>query len=135
MISFWCKECRKDFDAPGEMTDNGLAKFFKGKCPKSHRAIRYITDRHLDPYFLESEKMKAHRAFYRKDLIQPGEAGFKTLYAEEWKRIEAAKEAHEQKRIAWEKEREKVYTQYIGADKKTIMKVLDKEEEMSYGTK
>ena len=135
MTSFWCKECRKDFDGPEEMVDNGMVKFFRGACPKNHKCIRYISNNKADPYFYESEKLKAQRAMLAKDLIQYGQDGFQTLYKSEWDKIQKTAEIAENKRIAWEAEKRKVYNEHKhnATEKNAIKKVLEREEQMMYG--
>lgn len=84
---FWCDECNKDFTAWGFKcveTDwsypTWRIAYYKGKCPKGHKAIRRITDKPLDPYFIKSLMLKKQRVDYKKDLLQEGDVGFKMLY-------------------------------------------------------
>lgn len=87
---FWCDECNKDFTAVGFKcveTDWSLAgwriAYYKGKCPKGHKAIRRITDKPMDPYFIKSVILKKQRVDYKKDLLQETDYGFNMLYSNE----------------------------------------------------
>lgn len=84
---FWCDECNKDFTAWGYKcveTDWSYSgwriAYYKGKCPQGHKAIRRITDKPLDPYFIKSVILKKQRIDHKKDLLQAGDYGFNMLY-------------------------------------------------------
>jgi len=112
-MQFWCERCRKDFDATGYLhstlwvlnVDTGMTElsheawpsaWYESECPKRHNAIRYHTDKHRDPYYHFSEIVKRGRARMERDLIQPNDPRFKLVYPEQWKRLQAEREAQEQ---------------------------------------
>ncbi len=90
---FWCRICKKDFSAPGykyERRSWGNSPgypiaWYVGECPAGHEARRYITDKHLDPYYEESENVRWARVEFEKDLIQPNDPRFKKLYGDPFK--------------------------------------------------
>jgi hypothetical protein len=84
---FWCEECQLDFTAWGfkcvesDWTiPNWRIAYYKGKCPKGHKAIRRITDKPLDPYFIKSLILKKQRVDYKRDILQENDFGFNMLY-------------------------------------------------------
>lgn len=126
--SFWCDGCKKDFEAPGHETGNRYGKWFVGKCPKGHKAIRYITERHLDPYFRKSRNLREQRVHYRKDLLQPGQKGFAMAYPKAQKEMEEAEE------IAYNKTDDKYYDKLykeagINETKRKAVRAAEKAEE------
>ena len=107
MIEFWCDECKKDLTALGHKSIilsfvEPFAKY-DGKCPKGHRVYRYITDKTEDPYWRKSENVKRDRRRHAKDLLQPGDYGFQTLYGDPNKKRNDALE--KQERQAYENRR------------------------------
>lgn len=108
-MDFWCTDCRKDFqafafrsvrtvlnlDTGRSHIDEPLFAWYEGKCPKGHIARRYITDKHIDPYYDQSRLVAAQRAEFADDLVQPSDPRFKKLYPAAWREMEAAREAQE----------------------------------------
>ena len=93
--NFWCDRCELDFEAPGYRTGYSLqggAEWFVGFDPRGHKAIRYITEKHLDPYFRKSRNLKEQRVHYRKDLLQPGQRGFKQTYPDAQREMDKAED-------------------------------------------
>ena len=90
--NFWCDICEEDFESPGHETGNRYGKWFVGTDPKGHRAIRYITEKHLDPYFRKFRNLREQRVHYRKDLLQPGQKGFAMTYPKQKREMEKADE-------------------------------------------
>lgn len=106
---FWCDECRADFQGLAHRRvrmvlslDTGLSRideplfaWYEAKCPKNHVARRFITDKHVDPYFEKSRLVAAQRAEFADDLVQPSDPRFKKLYPAAWKELEDARERSE----------------------------------------
>jgi len=129
MIDFYCDR-HGDFEAEYFVRENQWGKWFIAKCPKCKtECVRYGTDKHLDPYFRKSKKMRIERDKYRDDLVQPSEPRFKSLYPEQWAKMERAKEKWEQKRANEKKERDKFYKDNFN-ERSITKKVLEKEEEL-----
>ena len=67
------------------------------------RVYRYITDKHLDPYYRDSEMIQRQRVDFERDLIQPWDPRFKLLYGDPYKKyyeqLEAAERAKFKKKI------------------------------------
>ena len=103
--SFWCDKCKKDFDSPAHKAGNSYAQWWETKCPKGHKSLRYITDRLSDPYFHKSAKLREQRKMFAKDLIQPGDPGYKTAYPEQARKMEE----EEEKAYTSEIDRKKYY--------------------------
>lgn len=130
MISFFCNNCKLDFDADGFINKNFYAEWFETKCPKCHKkTIRYITEKHKDPYFHESVKLKKERTKYKNDLIQYGERGFKMLYPKAWEQIEKEKEMKENKNKERKNTRDNLYKRFGWNPeyKKSLNKLYDEE--------
>lgn len=85
---FYCRRCKCDYEdyrttgiVESDWINPGkyIAKWnSKHKCGTWN--IRYATDKHLDPYWTQSPKMKADQGNYYRDMIQPHETGFDMLY-------------------------------------------------------
>ena len=86
------------------------------------KIVRYITDRHLDPFFYRSEKVKIERRRHEKDLIQPSDPRFKRLYPKEYERIEAIKEVNEKKKQDEIKQRDDMHKRF--PEKRKILSKL-----------
>lgn len=85
ITQFWCNKCKKEIVARGYkvvQTDwNNPGKFIAFfEVLACHRLRRRITDKYSDPYFNNSHLLRQQRLDYAKDLIQPGQYGFDTLY-------------------------------------------------------
>lgn len=131
IVSFYCKDCQLDQDVLAHKVSNSLCEFFQARCRKcNQKVIRHITEKHLDPYFRLSKKIREQRQRLHKDLIQPGEAGFQTYYKKEYDKIERARAEYERKAIENEKRRNEFYKQHSQniVEKNMAKKVLDKEE-------
>lgn len=98
-VSFYCNKCGKDSDIE-EGHGRGKCRFarlstgevyLRAACPACKaKVVRYVTERARDPYFLRSKKLRRQRQELRRDLIQPGQPGFQTLYPAQWRQIEEA---------------------------------------------
>lgn len=104
-MDYWCEVCQADFTATGHkrvitVYDPPVA-FYEGHCPKRHRCRRRITDQASDPYYTHSRVIKEMRQRYRRDFLQPHEAGFKTLYGDPMKGFYEKLEASE--RAQWQR--------------------------------
>lgn len=92
--------------------------YFRAVCPKGHKVVRYITEKDKDPYYRKSEKVQKELRKMKRDLIQPGEDGFKTYYSEQWKKIESASEEWERKQEEKRKQIENDYMKLKEVNKK-----------------
>lgn len=122
-MGFWCDHCQLDFIAPAH-------KFWSSRhnigtwqtfCPNCHAWVyRYITSKVLDPYYFKSQYMMSMRGVNAKDLIQPGEFGFKTLYDDPF----------ENYYMQFQKRQEELFNKYaaMGLVGKTLSQKSDEEE-------
>ena len=96
MISFFCKKCKLDQDRnPLRINEHAYA----AKCQKCRgQLLRYINDKHLDPYYRESLKLQRQRSEMANDLVQYGDPRFKNLYRDQWDKFEQQKEDYELKK-------------------------------------
>lgn len=84
-LDFWCRRCSIDFTGTGfkkitELIDELIA-YYVGRCPKCRReAIRRITDKVNDEFYLRSKKVWSDRFRFAADTLQPNQWGFNTLY-------------------------------------------------------
>ena len=93
-IDFWCNECKKDFELRAWKSGN----YFLSKCNGEDEdgdeceetLVRFIKDKHKDPYFRLSEKLRRDRIKMAKDLIQPSDPRFKLYYKDEYDKMERA---------------------------------------------
>lgn len=112
-ISFWCDKCKRDVDTPYYREKSCLdAKWYEGICVCGEKLMRYITERHKDPYWYKSEKVRYERRRHAKDLIQPSDPRFKSVYPKEYERLEAVKEANEKKKLDEIKKRDDMYKRF-----------------------
>lgn len=87
IIEFFCSNCQEDFaniahkqvEIDWSNTSQNIA-FYKGVHDCGEWAIRHITDRYSDPYWLESLQVARDRGEHHNDLIQPFESGYNLLY-------------------------------------------------------
>lgn len=98
MTGFWCDECSRDVVAHAckieqRMNTDEPRAFYAAACPKGHRVIRRITDKHNDPYYHKSLIMRRERAERADDMLQPHDPRFRIVYPEVWKKMEAEREA------------------------------------------
>lgn len=84
---FWCEPCKADFpdqaikevEMDWSCPTQSIA-FYRTKHDCGRWCIRFITDTHMDPYWMKSKKVAADRGKHSLDTIQPHETGFQTLY-------------------------------------------------------
>ena len=130
MIDFYCDK-HGDFSSNYFVRENRFGKWFVAKCPKcGSECVRYSTDKHLDPYFKKSEKMKREREKYRDDLVQPGDSRFKSLYPEQWDKMEEANEKWEARKRKEKEDRDKFYKDNFN-ERSITKKILEREEELN----
>lgn len=137
VISFWCEPCGKDLDLPAMKDKLSTGeKYWFSRCPFCNlKVVRYITEAKFDPYFRKSKKLALQRKMLRKDLIQPGEDGFQTIYKKEWDKLEAAREAYEKKILLAEKEKREFLKKnsYNVHVKEAAKRVIAAEERLEHG--
>ena len=88
LTDFFCETCQEDFkdfaykqiEVDWSNTSQRIA-FYRTRCDEGHYCLRYITDKHKDPFFNQSKELAYQRAFHAADVLQPHETGFNLLYA------------------------------------------------------
>lgn len=151
-VDFYCTKCELDqrlkavkldndipcydaeFNFKGWKKNTYLREWFSAKCSKCKKElIRFITDAERDPYYYQSKNVIINRNKFSKDLVQPGDVGFKILYHDEWLKIEKAREEAELKKIAEKKDRDKFYKEHSSNinDKEFAKKIISIEEKLS----
>lgn len=87
LTDFFCSRCREDFKATAvRQVEEDWANptqriaFYKTKCFKGHWCVRLITDKWRDAYWVKSKRVRADRAKFHNDLIQPHEENYNLLY-------------------------------------------------------
>jgi len=129
-ISFWCDVCKIDQENTYMKNwcdyPSGRREWNESRCIKCKKKIlRYITQRHLDPYWGRSAKAKREVIKYEKDLIQPDDPRFKKLYPRQYERLEAVKEANEKKKLDEIKKRDDMYKRFgHNTDRRKILSKL-----------
>jgi len=126
--NFWCRECEEDLVLLAEIvTASDKSSAWRARCPKCDGLLlRYITFRKDDPYYRLSRKVKIEREMYKRDLVQPNEAGFRTLYPEQAKKLEAEEEVREKKAKEKKKEADKFFKENKSIHtKEAVKKVLE----------
>lgn len=84
---FWCTRCKRDFvgeailqvEIDWSCPTQNIA-FYKTKCFCGTWAMRYVTDRHSDPYWFRSRKVAGDRGNHALDILQPWETNYQMLY-------------------------------------------------------
>jgi acetyl-CoA carboxylase beta subunit len=128
MIDFYCEHCSLDYESNYIHRENSFGKWFVSKCPKCHEeCIRYETEKHLDPFFRKSKKMRIELERHKDDLIQPGHSRFKSLYPEQWAKMQEAEEKMIAKQQAKKKERDEFYRSNFN-ERSTVRKILELED-------
>lgn len=87
MSPFWCRHCKQDFHARvrREVDAWGTFAFYRTKHRTCGRwAIRHITDKERDPYWMLSKSVADDRDKHRDELLQSFETGFNTLYGKKY---------------------------------------------------
>lgn len=135
-VSFWCDQCNIDFDKNAHRETHFGEEFFEAYCDRKHKVVRYITNKQNDSYFRKSAKMKRAYIDHKKDLIQPGEEGFKKYYKKEWEKIEKANEEWEKRLVEQKKWRDDLYRKmsYNTEGKELAKKVIEADQKLSYGS-
>jgi hypothetical protein len=88
----YCTVCNRDFSGIASKQVSSVrtmlpTAWYVGKCPKGHKAIRYITDKLDDPYYNLSLLVARQRYDMRDDFLDPSDPRFKVLYPEAYKRL------------------------------------------------
>jgi len=109
IVSFWCQDCGLDQDLEAYPFANKWEARCKG-CGRSLWRLRKEIEN--DPYYRKSEKLRIQRKMMKKDLLQPGESGFKTLYPETVRQLEQAEENFEKKQKEDRERRDRLYKKY-----------------------
>ncbi|HDY66826.1 hypothetical protein LCGC14_2818690 [marine sediment metagenome] len=132
-VDFYCKNCELDQTLSAARCRNGSVKWFRARCGCGKKLIRRITDKSNDPYYYESRNVKMDREKHRRDLIQPGQEGFRTYYPEAQRKLEEAEEKLYKEEARKERERDTLYKKHKHDDKELVKKVIKKEMEIEYG--
>lgn len=84
-MEFWCDRCHVDFVAPAYKIWSYYHEqgSWHSVCPLCELLVyRHITAKTLDPYYEKSTKIRIMRGEGVKDMIQPNQYGFQTLYGD-----------------------------------------------------
>jgi len=86
-FDFYCDTCQEDFKSSAVKTkkrlDGDVIATMRGKCPNcGNEAIRYATHRDQDSYYQKSPKIRRQRNYFKQEMLQKDEYGFKTLYGD-----------------------------------------------------
>ena len=84
-MEFWCDHCSIDFVAPAYKVWSDIHNIgsWHSFCPYCEIIVyRHITMKNMYPYYNKSEKVKHMRSKSFKDMLQPGDYGFKTMYGD-----------------------------------------------------
>lgn len=99
VTSFWCKECKKDFDAQARKRIGHAGQWqvawYVAKCLCGTTCIRRITDKKSDPYYRNSFLVKHSRVKQYNDMLHPHDPMFKLVYPKRWREMEEAREKHQ----------------------------------------
>lgn len=104
LTDFWCDHpaCRKDFSTLGykhlnwvHNIETGMNEppeiwraWYAANCPSGHRCIKRITDKQYDPYYYQSNKVRKMQRQYADEMLTPDDPRFKTIYPQQWARIQ-----------------------------------------------
>lgn len=87
ITDFWCHACKEDFKAQTireiEEDWSNMSQriaFYRTKHYCGKWCIRFITDRHRDPFWQRSRAVRADQRNHRNDTLQPYESGYNLLY-------------------------------------------------------
>lgn len=82
-VAFFCQACQEDFVAPAYKkwsTLHELGTWFS-MCPYCESEVyRHITEKIADPYHHLSNKSRHMKSINARDILQPNQYGFNTLY-------------------------------------------------------
>lgn len=102
-MDFWCRRCRIDFSAERavrrvvESFESPIACYV-ARCPRcAGCAVRRITEKNADPFYLFSRRLERDRSSAEIDTLQPGQHGFETYYPDslkDWRSRNASKVEH-----------------------------------------
>ena len=84
-MGFFCDHCVVDFVVPAYKVWSEIHQIgtWRSFCPICEGLVyRHITQKKADPYYFRSEKMLEMRSAGAKDMLQPGQYGFKTNYGD-----------------------------------------------------
>jgi len=87
VTDFYCTDCKKDFKGVAvkqvevDWTNSTQRiAFYKTKCFCGKWAVRLITDKNRDGFWVRSRAVRADQGKHYADMIQPHETGFNLLY-------------------------------------------------------
>jgi len=113
LVDFYCRSCELDQTKKSFKMSNQWVSWHYSRCSEcSGDMVRYIEDVKNDPYHYYSKKAKYEREKYRKDLIQPGQSGYQTLYGKQYKELETQRESRENTHKTNKKGRDKFLYDY-----------------------
>lgn len=113
-VSFYCKNCELDQDLEGDIVNYyGGGRKFVAECVRCGKKLfRLITEKQKDPYYYQSKNVIMLRQKYRKDLIQPGEEGFRMYYKKFADQIDKAEEMYYKRKQEEKARRDKLLKKY-----------------------
>lgn len=133
LVSFYCNNCDLDQNLHAIKQENRWVSWYVAFCFECGKElIRKISDPGSDPYYGKSIKLKKEREVYKRDLIQPGESGFKIYYKKQSDDLEKEAETREKKSLEDKKGKDKILKEYKNRSEKHIVKkIFDIEENNS----
>ena len=136
-VTFFCRPCNleRDYDAVKRFLSFNWGPnevpYWQARCKCKRILWRHIEDKHKDPYVYYSPSLRKYRAENWRDLVQPGDKSFKTLYTKTANEMEEAQEKAELKEKAEIKNRDRALKElkknvYVdSALKKTVERIYE----------
>lgn len=89
---FWCDTCKRDFSGIGHkqvrMPPGSVwFAYYATVCPVGHKALRYITDKLTDPYYVKSARIRREQGLFHDDMLSPAHPRFKLIYPNQYRRL------------------------------------------------
>lgn len=121
-MEFWCDRCRFDFVAPAYKVYSYIHDVgsWHSMCPSCESIVyRHITAKKFDPYYAKSEKVRIMQGESIREILQPGQYGFRTMYGDPF----------EHYYMRFQKRQEEIFNKYasIGLVGKSIAQKTEEE--------
>jgi glycyl-tRNA synthetase alpha subunit len=114
IIDFWCEK-HGDMTLDGHLCQNSRVpyKIYEAKCPKCwDKYLRREVGNPNDPYYRNSPKIRRQIKEQVKDLVQPSDPKFQTLYKKEWDKIQEQRAKEELRLVEEKKRKDALYDRY-----------------------
>ena len=103
VTNFWCRKCGTQFIREGHkgLIESYKFAFYEARCLKCRERVRrHLTDRRSDPYW-HSPAVERERREYADDILQPGDARFRTVYGKTDQERKAEERMERSEREKW----------------------------------